>query len=101
MSGDEYPTYGDFCDEEAADEERFALLRRVPAFINDSHYGHWRTNNCKQCKWGVNRIPITQYPCPVQATLHKATIGHGLVRPWIIHVAGISDGGQCKAKENV
>lgn len=100
MDGDEYPTYGDFLQEEDEEQERIALLRPVPAFINDAHYSNWRKYNCEQCKWGANGR-IMNYPCPVQATIYKAgrTDGNGLIRPWIMHIAGISDGGECLAKE--
>jgi hypothetical protein len=85
-------------EEEKAQKKRNALLRPVPAFINDSHYGNWVKYNCALCKWGANGL-IMLYPCPVQATIYSAAKGNGMIRPWVMHVAGISDGGECLAKE--
>ena len=98
MSGDEYPTYGDFCDEEAAEEERGKLLRPVHAFSNGSHYLNWSENNCKQCKWSYEATH--QHPCPIQRVLDRALFGDGMVYPWVMHVAGIDDNkGECRVKE--
>lgn len=98
MSGDEYPTFGDFQQEEAEEQEKIALFQPVPAFSNGSHFVNWSENNCEQCKWGFENIHV--HLCPIQRVFDKVLFGDGKVRPWVMHVAGIDDNkGECRVKE--
>ena len=75
------------------------LETRVPPFSNGTEYLNWLLNNCYQCKWGsVNNDE--KRICAIEFSLDRARYTDGLVRPWIIFVAGIGKGGKCKVKDS-
>jgi hypothetical protein len=83
------------------------LLEPMPAFPNGASYDHWQENNCYDgCKWAVDLEEAFNndklFPliiCPIQKAFDRASLGEGLVRPWILHVSGAGMDGKCKAKE--
>ena len=74
------------------------LMSRERPFSNGTEYFNWLLNNCYQCKWGSENND-DKMPCLIEFSFDRARYTDSRVRSWIMYVAGVGKGGECKVKE--